>query len=347
VFRLFGFAGTGKTTLAKKLAENYDTAFMAYTGKAASVLRKKGCPGASTIHQAIYEVDRESLGDKLIFRLNRNSWVRNKKLLVIDEVSMVNEEIGLDLLSFGVPILVLGDPAQLPPVKGTGFFIAEKPHVLLTEIHRQASDNPIIKLATMVREYRFPPKGDYGASRVIGEIPDREFIEADQILVGRNETRRRYNTYARQLLGLDGKGILPVVGDKLICLRNNHRLGFLNGTLWRVEATPGRSDDPLEVKGIVPNSIFLRVRSDDEPERRPAEIDVLTAAIVGEDIPSYTSPEVIQMDFGYAITVHKSQGSEWSNVIVLNESGAFRDHRWKWLYTAITRASERVTLVTR
>ena len=58
---------------------------------------------------------------------------------------MVDEDLGRDLLSFGKPVLVLGDPAQLPPVKGGGFFTEAEPDVMLTEVHRQAADNPIIR----------------------------------------------------------------------------------------------------------------------------------------------------------------------------------------------------------
>ena len=65
---------------------------------------------------------------------------------------MVDEELGRDLLSFGKPVLVLGDPAQLPPVKGGGFFTEAEPDIMLTEVHRQAADNPIIRMSMVVRE---------------------------------------------------------------------------------------------------------------------------------------------------------------------------------------------------
>src|SRR5688500_11043036 len=163
VFRLFGYAGTGKTTLARKIAENVegDVLFAAFTGKAAQVMRNKGCPGARTIHSLIYrprgEKPEKETGElQPAFALNRTSEVRKAKLVVIDECSMVDQKLGLDLLSFGTPILVLGDPGQLPPVKngegGGGFFTERAPDVMLTEVHRQAMDNPIIALAGKVRE---------------------------------------------------------------------------------------------------------------------------------------------------------------------------------------------------
>ncbi len=153
VFRLFGYAGTGKTTLARAIAEGVDgeVAFAAFTGKAALVLRGRGCVGASTIHSLIY---RSRGGDEEgpNFVLNRQGAASKAELIIIDECSMVDEELGRDLLSFGKPVLVLGDPAQLPPVKGGGFFTEAEPDAMLTEVHRQAKDDPIIHLSMTVRE---------------------------------------------------------------------------------------------------------------------------------------------------------------------------------------------------
>lgn len=134
IFRLFGYAGTGKTTLARYFAETVDgdVQFAAFTGKAAQVLRSKGATNARTIHSLIYrprgeeEVADETTGKTSIaptFSLNRQSPVAQAKLIVIDECSMVDEQLGRDLMSFGTPILVLGDPGQLPPISGGGFFI--------------------------------------------------------------------------------------------------------------------------------------------------------------------------------------------------------------------------------
>src|SRR6478736_3478176 len=167
IFRLFGYAGTGKTTLAKQVAADTEgeVAFGAFTGKAALVMRARGCPEASTIHAMIYR-SRESDEGGPLFVLNRSSVAAKAALIVVDECSMVDAELGRDLASFGRPVLVLGDPAQLPPVKGGGFFTADPPDVLLTEVHRQARDNPIIRLSMAVREGRPLERGAYGESRV-------------------------------------------------------------------------------------------------------------------------------------------------------------------------------------
>ena len=142
VFRLFGYAGTGKTTLAKHLAEHVDgdRKFAAFTGKAASVMRGKGCHGASTIYSLIYRA-RESGEEIPSFDLWYDAPALKAELIIIDECSMVDAELGRDLLSFGVPLLVLGDPAQLPPISGGGLFTEAEPDAMLTEVHRQAQDD--------------------------------------------------------------------------------------------------------------------------------------------------------------------------------------------------------------
>src|SRR5262245_52552535 len=158
MFRLFGYAGTGKTTLARHFASHVDgqVQFAAFTGKAAQVLRSKGAVNARTIHSLIYRPrGEEAVADEVtgktsmspMFSLNRQSPVARARLIIVDECSMVDEELGRDLMSFGTPILVLGDPGQLPPISGGGYFTDYEPDFLLTEIHRQARDNPIIRLA--------------------------------------------------------------------------------------------------------------------------------------------------------------------------------------------------------
>ena len=207
VFRLFGYAGTGKTTLAKHIAEyvDGDVMFGAYTGKAAYVLRSKGCDGASTIHSMIYRPDGEVVGESPVFAIKRDCDAAKASLIIIDECSMVDEELGRDLLSFDTKVLVLGDPAQLPPVKGGGFFTEANPDVMLTEVHRQAADNPIISLSMDIREGRTIDYGQYGESRVIpkSEIDSDDILASDQVLVGINKTRRQFNSRIRELKGFE------------------------------------------------------------------------------------------------------------------------------------------------
>lgn len=340
VFRLFGYAGTGKTTLARHIAEAVegDVAFGAFTGKAAYVLRGKGCAGATTIHSLIYRP--RGGGDEEegpTFAINRESDAAKAKLIIIDECSMVDEELGRDLLSFGTPVLVLGDPAQLPPVKGGGYFTEAEPDIMLSEVHRQAADNPIIRMSMDIREGGELDYGTYGDSRVIrrNEIDAEAILAADQVLVGMNRTRRLYNTRIRELMGFTSA--MPEVGEKLVCLRNDKTKGLLNGGLWEVKAlhAPKRNKIPYDLapeeaggRGRVRVSILPQLFQDG-----------------ADDLPYALRRKSDEFDYGYAMTVHKAQGSQWDNVVLFNESYAFREHRARWYYTAVTRAAEKITIV--
>ena len=341
VFRLFGYAGTGKTTLAQHLAEHVDgdVVFGAFTGKAAHVLRQKGCEGAQTIHSLIYRPavaeDEEPGEDGPQFTIRRDAPAGDAALIIIDECSMVDEDLGRDLLSFGAPVLVLGDPAQLPPVKGGGYFTDAEPDVMLTEVHRQAADNPIIQLSMQIREGEIPEKGDYGAAQIVSkrDLEPGRVMDCDQVLVGTNRTRSRYNERLRELQGFDGDE--PWVGERLVCLRNNKEKGLLNGGLWTVKARHGRKRGKLRLD-LLP-----------EDGTRVARVAVLPEFFSGNlaDIPWPKRRNSDEFDYGYALTVHKAQGSQWDDVVLFDESYAFREHRLQWLYTGVTRAAEKLTIV--
>ncbi len=338
VFRLFGYAGTGKSTLARHVAEHVDgdVAFAAFTGKAALVMRSKGCKDARTIHSLIYRAS-DSETEEPTFVLNDDSDAAAARLIVIDECSMVDEELGRDLLSFGRKVLVLGDPAQLPPVKGGGFFTEAEPDVMLTEVHRQAADNPIIRLSMTIREGGRIEHGVYGASRVVGrkELDPTLVTGADQVLVGMNKTRRAYNGRLRELRGFTGA--LPHSGEKLVCLRNNRKKGLLNGALFTVKSA-----------GALRRGKVRMLVAPEEAGGKIQRVGVIPAFFEGEaaEIPYALRKDSDEFDYGYALTVHKAQGSQWDNVVLFDESFAFREHRARWLYTGVTRAAKTLTLVT-
>ncbi len=338
VFRLFGYAGTGKTTLARTLAEGIDgdVAFGAFTGKAALVLRQKGCPNASTIHSMIYRT-REAETETPSFVLNKESAASKASLIIIDECSMVDEELGRDLLSFGTPVLVLGDPAQIPPVKGGGYFTSAEPDAMLTEVHRQAADNPIIALSMQVREGGRLVPGAYGESRVIrrSALGAAAVTRADQLLVGTNRSRRAYNKRMRELLGFTHA--MPEVGEKLVCLRNDKKKGLLNGGTWIVDKLHPMRAQKLKMS-LVP---------EEDRGRKPAKVAVLPAFFEGreDELAPLIRRESDEFDYGYALTVHKAQGSQWTSVVLFDESYAFREHRSRWLYTGLTRAAEKIVVV--
>lgn len=385
VFRLFGFAGTGKSTLAKYVGDMEKqrggyAQYCAFTGKAAVVMRKKGCDNARTIHSIIYDTHDKSqrrLDDLLkqlseatgpartnlenAIREERESlkspgfmlkedaltvWKRDEdgenpepvatiSLFVIDECSMVDERLAQDLLSYGARALVLGDPAQLPPVmSGAGYFTNARPDVLLTEIHRQALDSPIINMANTIRNGGYLKLGEYGQGCAVvkrGDTPASVWLEADQILVGKNATRDLFNARVRTLRGFEG--FLPQAGEKLVCLRNNHEEGLLNGSLWECIQSEDRP---------AASTFWLKIRSLDDG--RTLACLAHKASFLGEEIEHFERRDANEFDFGYALTVHKSQGSQWDNVVLYDE-WSVQQSKKQWQYTGITRAAERITVV--
>lgn len=386
LFRIFGYAGTGKTTIAKALAElvDGDTIFCAFTGKAAHVLQTKGCPNAQTIHSLIYitrdrsrsyleslnrslesQIERlrnAGFNDKMIeqdksiirlrqdiqketdkseqpiFKRNPESAAQEAALIVVDECSMVDNQMGEDLMSYGTKILVLGDPAQLPPVGGEGFFTKDvNPDVMLTEIHRQAQESPIIRMATLTRQWKPLQLGDWGDDCHVYEkgtkLPPEQMMSYAQIITGKNRTRQLTNQRLRQLHGREDK--YPIVGDRLVCLRNNSEHGLLNGMMF----------DVTEMNGVYDAKVSMSVRQEDTDTS--LEVVAHEHHFLGteKDLQWYEKKEAEEFAYGYALTCHKSQGSQWKNIAVFNESHVFRNERWRWLYTAITRASDSVHVV--
>jgi exodeoxyribonuclease-5 len=250
---------------------------------------------------------------------------------------MVDAELGRDLLSFGKPVLVLGDPAQLPPIAGGGFFTEAEPDAMLTEVHRQAQDNPIVRLSMDIRAGEYLEPGRYGDSEVIARdrLDPQRVVEADQVLVGRNATRRAYNTRMRARRGFEEP--MPAAGDKLVCLRNNRKKGLFNGGLWTVKERGSRKT------GI----ISMRLLPDDETAARGVKVSVRPECFTGgiEKIDWLRRKPYDEFDYGYVLTVHKAQGSQWDDIVLFDESFAFPESRERWLYTGITRAAKKLTVV--
>ncbi len=155
------------------------------------------------------------------------------------------------------------------------------------------------------------------------------------MLVGTNRTRRAYNQRIRDLNGF--KEALPAAGDRLVCLRNDRTKGLINGGLWRVEA----------LGGVVKDFLRMTVRSEDEVAAKSVKVAVLKAFFEGTEaeLAYPLRRESDEFDYGYALTVHKAQGSQWDDVLLFDESFAFREHRARWLYTGVTRAAKRLTVV--
>lgn len=360
---LGGYAGTGKTTLLSqfrliinKLQPKLTVAFCAYTGKASRVLEttlrfqeaRMNHDFVGTVHSLIYAP-----------MINTNNqimgWTKKKKLkadiIIVDEASMVDRQIWNDLLSFHLPVLAVGDHGQLPPI-GQGFNLMQKPDLTLETIHRQAADNPIIQLSILAREQGCIPLGKYGPgvrklsryeSETGGEVEEMMLSGKNDLLIltGLNSTRIKLNQAMRMYKGFNSPR--PQLGDQVICLKNNWELGIYNGMVGRIIRIQA-SGDRQQGMGLYEAEIEMEhgelvymgnILADqfDNPLS-------LAADLTGKDRPGI-------FDFGYALTVHKAQGSQAKRVLLFEERNKhMTDDDWRrWLYTGITRAEEALTLV--
>jgi exodeoxyribonuclease-5 len=336
VFRLFGAAGVGKTTTAREVMERHPGGLQcAFSGKAAHNLAAKTGHPAQTLHSAIYRPEKCPGGRRrgepcqhdsdrahVVFVRNWGGALNQARYLILDECSMVNEAIGRDAESFGKPILVLGDPHQLPPPEGCGHFTHHTPDVLLEEVHRHQDDGGIIDLATNIRL----GKSIDGHPFI---VDDPTNLEPDIVVCGTNHLRAQVNALRRESDGVE-PGTLPRPGEPLICLQNTPELGLLNGQILEVVEAETSTDGMYVVTLNDPwNDIQYTVSA------RTADLNRKGA--VGMD--DYT-PNIARLSFAYAITCHKAAGSEWDSVLVL-DNWRWDDHD-RWLYTAVTRASNEV-----
>ena len=283
---------------------------------------------------------------------SRDEFPEDVKLIVCDEGSMVGLDVAEDLASFGRPIFVMGDPGQLPPVGDTYGFNCTKPDAFLTEIHRQAADNPIIHLATMAREGRDLDFGDYGNGvRVIDRRNDNATLDMDReamVLCGTHKTRWKLTSKNRKALGYYESG--PCEGEPLLVTRNfKKNAAMVNGALFECmtehgDLTPGNARLRLRVKDVENNGAEYDVEVTQGlfEEHRARKKNAYSASASDA---FRANKECVHMDWGHVLTCHKSQGSQWDEVVVHDESAAFKDDRYRWLYTAITRAAERLTIV--
>jgi exodeoxyribonuclease-5 len=340
IFTLAGYAGTGKTTTVREIIEmlrgsGRSVSVCAPTGKAAYVLRTKGID-ARTVHKTIYTSSQQCswcgtapkqqcLDDS---HPKTMKFVRLQKLdasmLVVDEASMVSDSMHRDLAKYGVPILYVGDHGQLEPV-GDDPGLMRNPDVVLETIHRQADGNGIIQFAHSVRQGIAPLRSEPCENVVmLRKIPE-QLSDYDVVLCGRNATRVAVNAKIRRQLGFSGD--MPERGERVICLQNNYELGIWNGLMGTVTETFGEeisfiSDDGTLFEGIpVHQGQFGRERKMEGTR------------------------DVGLFDHGYCLTVHKSQGSEWDRVLVLDQGMSRAWSAARWWYTAATRAAKELTWI--
>lgn len=277
----------------------------------------------------------------------------NIKLILCDEGSMVGLDLATDLASFGRPILAFGDPGQLPPVNDHYGFDCEHPDAFLTEIHRQALDNPIIRLATMARQGKDLKIGDYGNGvKVVDRRNDVDTLNMDReamVLCGTHLKRWTLTKKIRRALGYEETG--PCAGEPLLFCKNSQKLEtMVNGTIVtnlteHGDMKKGRASFELKVKddeGGDGAEYTIKVAQGLFEEHEARKRNAYTAS---SSEAFRAKKECEHLDWGHVLTVHKSQGSQWNNVVVHDESGAFRDAASQWLYTGITRAAKELTVV--
>ena len=366
-----GYAGTGKSTLVKfivaalpNINPDEDVIYTSFTGKATQVLQKKGNKNVSTLHKLLFESIPKP--DGTFFR--KPVEFIPYKIVVVDECSMVPKELLQRLIKYNVHIICLGDPGQLPPInKNEDNHLLDHPHIFLDEIMRQEAESEIINLTMDIRAGK--PLTRYQGKEVQvlnkDELTTGMLLWADQIICAKNETRIALNNQMRDLLGRSGG---PQDGDKVICLKNNWDIYSVNDNPL-VNGTIGYLKDSFSTYINLPRQIT----SDGQPKR----LDILTANFISDTEEDYgilnMDKQLIttgvpgldwktsykmgrnwrfqdkipdQFTYGYAITCHKSQGSEWDNVLVIEEGFPFEKEEHKqWLYTAATRAAKKLVII--
>lgn len=346
LLKLGGPAGSGKSYLIPLIADLVgieNCLLMTPTGKAANNLQKAGL-NAQTIHSTIYKVldeEEESENsdvdseeeDAVIpefnyesraprFTLRDPSSFENVRMFIVDEASMVGGSLLRDILSFGVPVLLVGDPNQLAPVNDISVY--NTCDFYLEEIVRQAQDSPIIWLSQQALAGKLS-QGVFGSCMVRpGSPAENELLYADVVLTDTNARREELNSQIRRLTFSGMPASWVVEGDKIICRTNDPKVvssyGFAltNGTQGKVREIMHRNK--LKAELLM-----------DNPELGEYH---LTGTPLPLKFPPKKRPPTIEM--GYALTVHLSQGSEWDNVIYDLSMHPTK----RALYTAITRAKQ-------
>ena len=370
-FALMGWAGCGKSTVVNIIIKMLglqlnDVIFCTLTGKASLVLRMKGNP-SNTIHKIFYTTFKK--GTSFMFSLKKRI-PSNIQLIVIDEVSMVTEKMLQDILSFGVNVICLGDSGQLPPVGAPNFIIQDesKIDVQLTKVMRQDDSSGILDLATMVRNGISPEYGQYKMSRVchLDEVLDK-ITSYDMVICYSNAMRRKLNYYIRKMLGYTS--IYPQKGEKIICLMNNYNyninyqdipINIVNGMRGEtLDSAKIVNEDNMELvkfefvpdflQDIIDPSLTFTVKCFAEifeQYQKNIEKEAFIEELYNDQIDAEALEDVCIIDYGYAATCHKLQGSEYDNVLVVVEDKIPSHIYNRWLYTAITRGKQSVTVAT-
>ena len=376
-----GYAGTGKSTLVSHIVEALnlypeDVCYVAFTGKAALVLREKGCSNSMTAHRLLYH--SKELPNGTFEHTPRVRLRNNYRLIVVDEVSMIPVDMWNLLLSHNVHVIALGDPGQLPPIDGESELLTH-PHVFLDEVVRQAQDSEIIRLSMDIRDgiSLKPYKGKEVVIISKDQLNDFYYSGADQIIAAKNVTRNDINWTCRKIKFGNDVPRYPLAGEKAICLKNYWNVlsngidicsdvEIFDDDVWDDTNAMDLLDcaDPL-INGMIGELSNINFKHNvskygdimeadfsigDKNKFNKLFLDYKLFAESKQTINSDNWKEFRGMakpmlfDYAYCITCHKSQGSEFDKVLVFNEYMKSTDHK-RWLYTAATRAKKKLIIV--
>lgn len=312
-----------------------------------------------TLHRLLYKTFKNK--DGTFSHIPREELDQPYEILIFDEVSMIPTSIWTHALRHGIHIIALGDPFQLPALYEENNLL-DKPHVFLTEVMRQALDSEIIKISMDVRNGVALKPFDGKDVKIIEkhQLVSGMYTWADQIICGTNATRRKVNAQMRNLLGY---GAEPQEGDKIICLKNywnelndygDPLINGMIGTLSNVEF--GKEQGVLGKPMLIDFTPDFINNNDNLGMMKDLSVDY---KLITEGNPTFTRdakpiykhgkkvPFPKEFDYGYCITVHKSQGDQFKKVLYFAEKVGRADaiDYAKSVYTAITRAVERIVIV--
>lgn len=355
---LLAGAGAGKTTTISYIVRalgisSSSVLFCSLTGKACVVNRLKGNM-SQTIHKSFYNA---KVYKNNVYFTKKPTIPSFIKLIVIDEFGMVGDSIIEDILSFGVPVIGIGDPGQIQPLFEKNTYIKEESaDAYLTEVMRTNSKSGILDIASIYRNKQIPKIGCYGDSNVFEYKEEiKPLVEYSKILVWRNKTRKLINKMIRDDLNITEK--YPIKGEKVVFLANRYDksipyigidINIMNGlesivledykivndNQIQLKLRPYFMEDSSEFFDVLCNRRIFDSYHEDTPE--------LKLIMQTDRELDYNS---IFVDFAYATTINSSQGSEYSDVLVLDEVPKFRPEYFNLLYTAVTRAQKRVDVL--
>ena len=256
---------------------------------------------------------------------------------------MVNDDLCEDILSFGIKTVFIGDHNQLPPVFGVSS-VMSFPDFWLTRIMRQAENDPIIWLSQKVLKRERIDYGTYGECHVLPyKYLNQNYLDYEMIITPKNRVRDEINNHIRRnVIGF--KSEKPCVGDRLICRQNNwNRIvdgnlaltTGMSGVVTYIDKSEcGANYMTIDFKPDIASGQFVNLKIDS----RYITLDYEDRKIFG-----MTSYE--KFEYGYAITVHQSQGSQAPHVLFNDQWFYDAELTTKVRYTAITRAQKSVDII--